>query len=139
MALLGIEYDIRPRSSPLRSSLASGVAQTRLLSREHLGELQDFFVRLDRDSRCRRFGHAASDECVVARAGTALEDAACLIGVFVDDSLRGVLEIYCCDPHRYWEAALVVSRDWRRRGLGWTLLRAAAIWASAARRDSIRL
>jgi len=139
MALLGIEYDIRPRSSLVRSRAAPTGPQIRLLGREQLHELQNFFIRLDRSSRCRRFGHAASDASVAARAGTALQDASCVIGAYVDADLRGVLEVYSCAPNPYSEAALVVSQDWRRRGLGWTLLRAAATWASAARGEGIRL
>jgi GNAT superfamily N-acetyltransferase len=139
MALLGIEHDIRPTPSLARSPIAPDVPEVRPLAREQLDELQDFFVRLDRDSRCRRFGHAASDESVVARAGVALEDASCVIGVFVDENLCGVLEIYSCNPQPYWEVALVVGQEWRRRGHGWALLRAAARWANVARRDSIRL
>jgi GNAT superfamily N-acetyltransferase len=139
MALLGIEYDIRPTSSLTRARSAPNVPRTRRLAPEQLHALQDFFVRLDRDSRCRRFGYAASDDGVVAHAGTALEDPSCVIGVFVDESLRGVLEIYCCAPRPYSEAALVVSQDWRRRGLGWALLRAAATWVGEVRGHGIHL
>jgi GNAT superfamily N-acetyltransferase len=122
MALLGLEQDRiktpRARSSPLAPRM-------RRLGREHRAELQDFLLRLDRDSRCRRFGHAASDDVVAAHAVTALEDAG-VIGAFVDESLRGALEIYSCAPHGAPEAALVVDQSWRRRGLGWALLCAAA-------------
>jgi GNAT superfamily N-acetyltransferase len=129
MALLGLEQDRtktpRVRSGPLTSRM-------RRLGREHRAELQDFLLRLDRDSRCRRFGHAASDDVVAAHAVAALEDAS-VTGVFVDDpgdfageTLRGALEIYSCAPHGVAEAALVVEQSWRRRGLGWALLCAAA-------------
>jgi hypothetical protein len=33
----------------------------------------------------------------------------CLFGAFVDESLRGVLEIYSCAPHPYSEVVLVVD------------------------------
>jgi GNAT superfamily N-acetyltransferase len=121
MALLGLEQDRRPRVSRQRPLSA----RTERLARPHRAELQEFFLRLDRDSRCRRFGHAASDHVVAAHAAAALEDA-CVIGVLVDEILRGVLEIYSCAPHGLPEAALVVDQGWRRRGLGWSLLRAAA-------------
>jgi GNAT superfamily N-acetyltransferase len=121
MALLGLEQDWpktpRQRSGPLAPRLQR-------LVREHRAELQDFLIRLDRESRCRRFGHAASDDVVAAHAATALEDAH-VIGAFVDDTLRGALELYSCAPHGS-EVALVVDQSWRRRGLGWALLCAAA-------------
>jgi len=129
MALLGLEQDWtktpRVRSGPL-------APLTQRLGREHRAELQDFLLRLDRDSRCRRFGHAASDDVLAAHAVTALEDA-WVIGAFVDDPgdcageiLRGALEIYSCAPQGTPEVALVVDQTWRRRGFGWALLRAAA-------------
>ena len=37
-----------------------------------------------------------------------------------------LIEIYPCVPHAFCEAALVVEPAWRRRGLGFALLRAAA-------------
>jgi GNAT superfamily N-acetyltransferase len=132
MALLGLEQGWtktpRQRSGPLSFRMQR-------LGREHRVELQDFLLRLDRDSRCRRFGHAASDDIVAAYAVTALEDAS-VIGVFVDEILRGALELYCCAPHGS-EAALVVDQNWRRRGLGWALLRAAV--AAVGEAQGIRL
>jgi GNAT superfamily N-acetyltransferase len=131
MALLGLEHG---RSQTARHRPAPAV-RTQPLDREQTCELQDFLLRLDRESRCRRFGHAASDEIMAAHAMTALEDATCVIGVFVDDVVRGVLEIYSCAPKGAPEVALVVDRDWRRRGLGWALLRAAV----ASEAQGIRL
>jgi GNAT superfamily N-acetyltransferase len=122
MALLGLEHG---RTQTPRHRLGTLAVRTERLGREHAAELQEFFLRLDRGSRCRRFGHAASDEVVAAHAMTALEDATCVIGVCVDELLRGALEIYSCAPNGPPEVALVVDQDWRRRGLGWALLRAA--------------
>jgi GNAT superfamily N-acetyltransferase len=135
MALLGLEHG-RSETPRQRFALAPRTApRTGRLGREQASELQDFLLRLDRESRCRRFGHAASDEVVAAHAVTALDDAACVIGVFVDEILRGALEIYPWGPDGPPEAALVVDQDWRRRGLGWALLRAAV----ASETQGIRL
>ena len=139
MALFGIEHDIRPKAFRARATTGPLSPEIRPLGVEQREEIEDFLVRLDRESRCRRFGHAASDEIVIAHAGTALEDASCLFGAFVDESLRGVLEIYSCAPHPYSEVALVVDPHWRRRGFGWALLRAAASWAGETRHGDIRL
>ena len=49
-----------------------------------------------------------------------------MIGAYVDESLRGALEVYSCAPLGAPEVALVVDQNWRRRGLGWALLRTAA-------------
>src|SRR5882757_7634051 len=100
MALFGIEHDIQPKAFRARS-IGPLFPRTRLLGLEQREEIEEFLLRLDRESRCRRFGHSASDDIVIAHASRALEEASCLIGTFVDENLRGVLEIYPCTPHPY--------------------------------------
>jgi hypothetical protein len=136
MSLLGIEHD--------RPSLAGSLAHARaphvwLLDCEQVEEFEEFLLRLDRDSRWRRFGHAASDEALQAHARSALAAASCVIGVSLDGTLRGALEIYSCAPQPFCEAALVVEPQWRRRGLGFAMLRAAARFAREASAGGIRL
>jgi GNAT superfamily N-acetyltransferase len=139
MALL--EMESAPRPMPLRRHFTSGLPlpNVRALNRDHLDELQAFLLRLDRDSRVRRFGHAANDECLVAHVNKSLNEAACVFGVFIDGNLRGVLELYSSAPLPYSEVALVVEKDWRRQGFGWSLLRAAMHWAYDARERALRL
>jgi GNAT superfamily N-acetyltransferase len=109
------------------------------LNRADFDDVEDFFLRLDRDSRCRRFGHAASDDVLRTHVAGAFNNASYLIGIFAQGELRGVLELYSCAPVPCAEAALVVEQGWRRRGFGWSLLRAAMEWAEGARESSLRL
>jgi GNAT superfamily N-acetyltransferase len=69
----------------------------------------------------------------------ALTTASCVIGVSVDGTLRGILELYSCAPQPFCEAALVVDPRWRRRGLGFALLHAATRWVGGTSSGSIRL
>src|SRR5689334_4463655 len=87
------------------------------LNEDRLDEVEDFFVRLDRDTRCRRFGHAASDDALRVHAAKAITQAANVIGIYAGGDLRGVLELYSCAPHPFVETALVVEMKWRQRGL----------------------
>jgi GNAT superfamily N-acetyltransferase len=114
-------------------------AEIRQLAVEDIAEVQSFLLRLDRSSRCARFGHAASDACLCAHANEALSNAIYTIGAFVDDELHGILEIYSCVPQDYCEVALVVEQNWRRRGYGWNLLCAARQWTSGMNEVRIRL
>jgi ribosomal protein S18 acetylase RimI-like enzyme len=130
--------DVRPDPSLAGSLLREG-PQVTLIDDGQLDVLQEFLLRLDRESRCRRFGHAASDDALTAHAQTALSEATCVIGVAVDGTLRGILEIYSCAPRPFCEAALVVEPAWRRRGLGFAMLRAAARFSCARGAGGIRL
>ncbi|MFL6305736.1 MAG: GNAT family N-acetyltransferase [Candidatus Sulfotelmatobacter sp.] len=120
MTSLDLENEIYPQRAfePIRSIQT----RTRRLDRGDHQAIEDLFIGLDRETRCRRFGHAASDESLRAHAIKALNDAACLTGIFVDGALRGVLELYSCAPAPIIEAAIVVDKGWRRRGLGHELL-----------------
>ena len=146
MSLLAIEQDFAGASCDRKSrpSLACSLsraraAQTFLLDCAQLEEFQEFLLGLDRDSRWRRFGHAASDDALLAHARNALAAASCVIGIALDGRLRGALEVYSCAPQPFGEAALVVDAQWRRRGLGFALLRAAAGWACENSVGSLRL
>jgi GNAT superfamily N-acetyltransferase len=114
-------------------------AWTGRLDLDHRAELRSFFTRLDRESRCRRFGHAAADELLCLHADKALQDTRSTVGVFIDRTLRGVLELYPYAPAPILEGAIVVEQGWRRRGLGSALLRAGLGLACSAREHSIRL
>ena len=62
-----------------------------------------------------------------------------LIGAFVDDELRGILEIYADNAACGAEVALVVAPPWRRRGFGQAMLAAALAWAAQNRVGAIHL
>ena len=61
-----------------------------------------------------------------------------MIGAFFGRDLRGVAEVYG-DPDLRGEVALVVEKDWRQRGIGWSLLRAAMQCARAAHMPSLHV
>src|SRR5262249_42960688 len=72
-------------------------------------EFQHLLVGLDRASRCARFGYAASDDSLVAHATTALKTASNVIGIYIENRLRGVLEAYRGGRGDHAEVALVVE------------------------------
>jgi len=124
MALLEVAQD-SPAPAFETCAFQFPVQRIRQLDHSNLAVLADFLLRLDRDSRCRRFGWAAADAALAAHPVRALEAATCVVGVTVDDVLRGVLELYAGAPGSATEAAIVVEQGWRRRGLGWALVQAA--------------
>lgn len=121
MALLRMGSDI---AHPPSRTAEFRPAWTGRLDLNRRAELRSFFTRLDRESRCRRFGHAAADELLCLHADKALQDTWSTVGVFIDRTLRGVLELYPYAPAPILEDAIVVEQGWRRRGLGSALLRA---------------
>jgi hypothetical protein len=56
-----------------------------------------------------------SDAYLADHARHALGDATCILGIFVDGGLRGVVELYDDGPRGCAEAAFVVAPEWRRR------------------------
>jgi GNAT superfamily N-acetyltransferase len=96
-------------------------------------------VGLDRRSRWSRFAHAANDSSLLTHAQNALGAGACAFGAYVEDELRGFVDLYRCAPQKCFEAGVVVHQDWRRRGLGWALLHAAIQWVNQTSTSSLRL
>ncbi len=113
--------------------------RTRRLDHEQLGELEDFLVGLDQETRCRRFGYSQTDEALRIYARKAITLATCVIGVEVAGELRGVLELYAGGPASWAEVALVVEKSWRQRGLGWAMLSEAGRSADTAGMQTLRL
>jgi GNAT superfamily N-acetyltransferase len=111
----------------------------RYLGQPDENELRRVLLSLEPSARRSRFGQAASDNYLTSHAKSALANADWIIGVFIDESLRGVVELYKCGPHNYAEAAFVVEQEWRRRGLGWALLRAAASAAAQHNTHALRM
>jgi GNAT superfamily N-acetyltransferase len=102
-------------------------------------DLIDLLSGLDQPSRFSRFSSAMSDLRLVQHAQHALATSAFVAGAFVEDRLRGVVEVYDTGCSGLSEAAFVVAADWRRRGLGFALLQAASRWARQSERTTLRL
>jgi GNAT superfamily N-acetyltransferase len=140
----GIAMLLRVRESlPLSLTPAaehSGLTPTiRRLDHADLADVHALLTGLDQSSRCARFGFVASDLAQESHAAASLQTATCAIGIYVEDTLRGVLEVYCVSPDELAEVALVVAEEWRRRGLGTAMVRAATEWARLNGVSGLRL
>jgi GNAT superfamily N-acetyltransferase len=109
------------------------------LTNSHRCEFEDLLVALDRDSRCSRFGYAASDAALAAHSQNALQSASNTLGIFVQDKLAGAAEIYRCGDTGVYEVSLVVDGPLRKRGLGWRLLSSSMDWARSAKAEGVHL
>jgi len=95
--------------------------------------LRDHLLRLDATTRRMRFGHAVTDEFLVAYARDCFGLGDLVFGAFVGGTLRGAAELRSQDAiwseqtpanaHRSAEAAFSVEAPWRRRGLGLKLFK----------------
>jgi GNAT superfamily N-acetyltransferase len=86
----------------------------------YLGHL----LRLDPESRNRRFSGAVSDEFIARHAATAQDVGVVVHGYFVDGMLRGAAELrpYGLGIGREGEAAFSVEQPWQSQGIGSVLL-----------------
>lgn len=86
--------------------------------------LRDHLLRLDGDSRARRFGGGVSDARVIQYADTALTPGAIVYGFLIDGTLRGVAEMRRAGsplaPQA--EVAFSVETPWQSHGVGSALL-----------------
>ncbi|HZL39036.1 MAG TPA: GNAT family N-acetyltransferase [Pseudolabrys sp.] len=85
---------------------------------------RDHLLRLDRDSRYRRFSGAVSDDFIGRHAATANGMGVVVHGFFVDSVLRGAAELRLSGPlsaHRA-EAAFSIEQPWQSHGVGTELL-----------------
>ena len=85
---------------------------------------RDHLLRLDRESRNRRFSGAVSDESVARHAASAGGFGVVLHGFYADGVLRGAAELRSIGPMfaREGEAAFSVELAWQSHGVG-TVLR----------------
>jgi len=84
--------------------------------REHL-------LRLDPDSRHRRFSGTVSDDFIAQHARSIGDFGAVVYGVFIDGTLRGAAELRRPAPFtREAEAAFSVEQPWQSQGVGSVLL-----------------
>jgi GNAT superfamily N-acetyltransferase len=85
---------------------------------------RDHLLRLDDESRHRRFSGGVSEEFIARHAAGAFEPGAVLHGFFVDGTLRGTAELRQLGPlfAREGEAAFSVEQPWQSQGVGSVLL-----------------
>jgi len=85
---------------------------------------RDHLLRLDRDSKNRRFSGAVSDEFIVRHASSANGFGVVVHGFFVEGALRGAAELrsvgsmFACEG----EAAFSIEQPWQSHGVGTVLL-----------------
>jgi GNAT superfamily N-acetyltransferase len=86
---------------------------------------RDHLLRLDEESRRRRFGGNVTDQYIRNHVESAKGFGAVLHGFFVDEVLRGVAELRFLGPRflaREAEAAFSVEAPWQSHGVGTALL-----------------
>jgi GNAT superfamily N-acetyltransferase len=99
---------------------------------------RDHLLRLDRDSRSRRFSGAISDEFIARHAALAGRFDVVLHGFFVDGVLRGAAELRSVGSvfAREGEAAFSIELPWQSHGVGTVLLERTLL---SARNRGIKL
>jgi GNAT superfamily N-acetyltransferase len=102
-------------------------------------ELDGLLLTLDEMSRLCRFNQPAIDAYLRAHVEYALSTSTWIGGVFIGDHLRGVVEVYDYGTAGFAEAAFVVDPDWRCRGIGFALLRAAMEWGRRSNVPMLRM
>ena len=102
---------------------------------------RDHLLRLDRESRYRRFSGAVSDEVIARHAATANEIGAVVHGFFVDGVLRGAAELRhngSVFSHEA-EAAFSIEQPWQSHGVGTELLERTLLSARNRGINSLRM
>ena len=84
----------------------------------------DHLLRLDPESRNRRFSGAVADEVIVRHAASARGPGVVIHGFFIDGILRGAAELRRIGPlfSHEGEAALSIEQPWQSHGVGTELL-----------------
>jgi GNAT superfamily N-acetyltransferase len=85
---------------------------------------RDHLLRLDRESRYRRFSGTVSDEFIARHAATANDTGVVVYGFFLDGVLRGAAELRPMGAvfSREGEAAFSIEQPWQSHGVGTMLL-----------------
>jgi GNAT superfamily N-acetyltransferase len=94
---------------------------------------------VDQSSLRHRVRSLMGDDCLNEHANRALAIAPCFFGVFVGESLQGILELSDNQATGHVDVTLVVERQWRNKGLGWALLSAAMEWVRHSETRTIRM
>lgn len=84
---------------------------------------RDHLLRLDPESRRRRFSGAVGDDFIARHARSIGEFGTVVYGFFLDGTLRGAAELRPAAPFaREAEAAFSVEQPWQSHGVGTVLL-----------------
>ena len=85
---------------------------------------RDHLLRLDQDSRRRRFSGGVTDEFIARHAATTQDIGVVVHGFFVDGVLRGAAELrpFGSPFARAGEAAFSIEQPWQSQGVGSVLL-----------------
>jgi GNAT superfamily N-acetyltransferase len=85
---------------------------------------RDHLLRLDPESRHRRFSGAVADEVIIRHAATANDLGVVVHGFFIDGTLRGAAELrhFGSMFSRNAEAAFSIEQPWQSHGVGTALL-----------------
>ena len=100
---------------------------------------RDHLLRLDRESRQRRFSGAVSDDFIARHAATANGPGVVVHGFFVEGTLRGAAELRRAGPlfaAHEGEAAFSIEQPWQSHGVGTALLERTLL---SARNRGIKL
>jgi len=102
---------------------------------------RDHLLRLDPDSRYRRFSGAVSDETVARHAASARGIGVVVHGFFVDGLLRGAAELRQSGSlfSRQGEAAFSIEQPWQSHGVGTELLERTLLSARNRGIKSLRM
>ncbi len=102
---------------------------------------RDHLLRLDHESRHRRFSGAVSDEVIARHAATARGLGVVVYGFFVDGVLRGAAELRqngSLFSHEA-EAAFSIEQPWQSHGVGTVLLQRTLLTARNRGIKSLRM
>jgi len=104
-------------------------------------EYRDHLLRLDPESRNRRFSGAVSDDFIALHAATAFDAGVVLHGFVVDGTLRGAAELrpYGSGLEREGEAAFSIEQPWQSQGVGSLLLERTLLSARNRGIKSLRM
>lgn len=102
---------------------------------------RDHLLRLDHESRHRRFSGAVSDEVIERHAATAKGLGVVVYGFFVDGVLRGAAELRQNGSlfAREAEAAFSIEQPWQSHGVGTELLERTLLSARNRGIKSLRM
>jgi GNAT superfamily N-acetyltransferase len=102
---------------------------------------RDHLLRLDKESRHRRFSGAVSDDVIARHAATADDLGTVVHGFFVEGVLRGAAELRHINGmfSREAEVAFSIEQPWQSHGVGTALLERTLLTARNRGITSLRM